>query len=169
MIRPDKGKRKAADPALLLGNPQSSNDPVTQLEKSAALQLVRLSDPIKQLEERTVTFEAFEITQDATPAKVLVNEAPGVAEQVTTEQEQHNPLRSEVGGNRRRKEPAGERKVALDALLLAKGFSLSDWASKAGVDRHAVSRYRNGKSKPHPSTLWKLANALDLSIDKLPK
>jgi DNA-binding Xre family transcriptional regulator len=165
----NKGKRKSTDPTRLLGNPQSSDEPVTQPEKSAALQLVRQADPNEQLEERTAALEGFEIAQDANSAKAVVNEAPGVAEQVTTEQEQQNTLRSEVDGNWRDKEPSGERKVALDALLRAKGFSLSSWASKAGVDRHAVSRYRNGKGKPHPSTLWKLANALDVSIDELPK
>jgi transcriptional regulator with XRE-family HTH domain len=67
------------------------------------------------------------------------------------------------------KQLAAERKAFLDKRLKTKGFSLRVWATQAGVALSTVGCYRSGKTNPHPSTLWKLAQALGISIEEMPR
>jgi ribosome-binding protein aMBF1 (putative translation factor) len=60
------------------------------------------------------------------------------------------------------------RETALRMILDQKGFSVHDWAKKAGVDFHTASNYRKGKTKPYPSTRKKLADALGIKVEDLP-
>jgi hypothetical protein len=61
------------------------------------------------------------------------------------------------------------RKAFLGPILDEKGFSVHDWAESAKVDFHTANDYLTGKTKPHPSTLKKLADALGLKVTNLPK
>jgi transcriptional regulator with XRE-family HTH domain len=67
------------------------------------------------------------------------------------------------------KQSAVERKAFLDNQIKIKGYSLRVWATQAGVALSTVRHYRSGKTNPHPSTLWKLARALGISIEEMPK
>jgi hypothetical protein len=61
------------------------------------------------------------------------------------------------------------REPFLRPILDQKGFSIHDWAKKANVDFHTANDYLTGKTKPHPNTLKKLADALGLKVASLPK
>ena len=67
------------------------------------------------------------------------------------------------------KQSAAERKAFLDKRLKINGQSLRAWAKQAGVAVSTVAAYRSGKTNPHPSTLWKLAHALGISIEEMPR
>jgi hypothetical protein len=60
-------------------------------------------------------------------------------------------------------------KEVLRPILDEKGFSVHDWAKHAKVDFHTANNYLAGKTRPHPNTLKKLADALGLEVAKLPK
>jgi hypothetical protein len=61
------------------------------------------------------------------------------------------------------------REALIRPILEEKGFSIHDWATHASVDFHTACRYLKGKTKPQPSTLKKLADALGVEVAKLPK
>jgi len=46
-------------------------------------------------------------------------------------------------------------------------LSLTDLAQIAGVNRVTINRIKNGKQKPMPRTLRKLAEALQVSVEEL--
>jgi transcriptional regulator with XRE-family HTH domain len=74
-----------------------------------------------------------------------------------------------VNSKKPEKQVAAERKSFLDKRLKIKGYSLRVWATQAGVAVSTVRCYRSGKTNPHPSTLWKLARALGISIEQMPR
>jgi ribosome-binding protein aMBF1 (putative translation factor) len=61
------------------------------------------------------------------------------------------------------------REALIRPILEEKGFSIHDWATSANVDFHTADNYLKGKTKPHPGTLKKLANALGIGVSKLPR
>ena len=46
-------------------------------------------------------------------------------------------------------------------------LSLTDLAQKSGVNRITIHRIENGKQKPMPRTIRKLAEALQVSVEEL--
>jgi ribosome-binding protein aMBF1 (putative translation factor) len=64
---------------------------------------------------------------------------------------------------------SNSREALIRPILEEKGFSVHDWATKAKVDFHTANNYLKGKTKPQPSTLKKLADALGVEVAKLPK
>lgn len=62
-----------------------------------------------------------------------------------------------------------DRKTFLGPILDEKGFSVHDWARAATVDFHTANDYLTGKTRPHPNTLKKLADALGVKVPSLPK
>lgn len=61
------------------------------------------------------------------------------------------------------------REAFIRPILEMKGFSVHDWARTAKVDFHTADNYLKGKTRPYPSTLKKLAGALDVEVVKLPE
>ena len=60
----------------------------------------------------------------------------------------------------------------LESVLLCmkqKGWSRLDLAANAHVDHHTVNDDLNGRTRPYPSTLKKIADALGIAIEVLPK
>jgi len=86
----------------------------------------------------------------------------------TNASDQHLPSLVDVT-EKVEKQRAAERKAFLTKRLKIKGYSLRAWADQAGVAVYTVRCYWNGKTNPHPSTLWKLARALGISIEKMPR
>jgi DNA-binding Xre family transcriptional regulator len=62
-----------------------------------------------------------------------------------------------------------ERNSFVMPILCEKGWSSLDLAKESEVDFHTVQGYLSGKRKSYSSTLKKLAKALDVSVDDLPK
>jgi lambda repressor-like predicted transcriptional regulator len=60
-------------------------------------------------------------------------------------------------------------KDSIRRMLDEKGWSIGDWANKAGVSYHTVADYLNGKKVPYPSTRAKLASALGVPVNSLPE
>jgi lambda repressor-like predicted transcriptional regulator len=58
------------------------------------------------------------------------------------------------------------REAFIRPILEKKGFSVHDWARTAKVDFHTANNYLKGKTRPYPSTLKKLADALDVEVVK---
>jgi transcriptional regulator with XRE-family HTH domain len=56
---------------------------------------------------------------------------------------------------------------AVKRLRLEKGWSQKDLADKSGVGQDTISGVESGKHEPRPSTLRKLAGALDTSVSNL--
>ena len=54
-------------------------------------------------------------------------------------------------------------------ILDAKGWSILDWANEAGVSHATAIDYLENKRTPYRSTRLKLANALKVRVDQLPK
>jgi len=54
-------------------------------------------------------------------------------------------------------------------ILDQKGWSILDWATEANVAPHTATDYIAGKTSPYPSTRKKLATALGVTIQQLPK
>jgi hypothetical protein len=67
------------------------------------------------------------------------------------------------------KERANIRQAFVTPRLEKKGWSPLDWANHATVDFHTANDYLNGTTKPYNSTRSKLANALGVDIEKLPR
>jgi hypothetical protein len=70
--------------------------------------------------------------------------------------------------SKRQPKPKSRREI-IAPLLRSKGFSIYDWAKEAKVAHATAMDYVNGKKNPYPSTLKKLADALNIPIEKLPK
>jgi hypothetical protein len=62
-----------------------------------------------------------------------------------------------------------ERKTFVMRILDRKGWSILDWANEANLDFHTVNDYLKGKTKPYRSTRKKMAEALGVTVDDLPK
>jgi hypothetical protein len=62
-----------------------------------------------------------------------------------------------------------ERKLFVEPILTENGWSILDWASNSKVDFHTADSYLKGKTNPFPSTRKKLADALKVKVDDLPK
>lgn len=61
------------------------------------------------------------------------------------------------------------RRTFIMPLLAEKGWSVFDWATEAEVSHATAMDYLNNKTKPHPSSLRKLAKALGISVEAMPK
>jgi lambda repressor-like predicted transcriptional regulator len=61
------------------------------------------------------------------------------------------------------------RRAVIQPLLEKRGWSILDWANEAGVSYHAASDYLVGSRHSYPSTRAKLAKALGVSVQQLPK
>jgi len=61
------------------------------------------------------------------------------------------------------------RKIFVDPILEEKGWSVLDWANEAEVAYHTAADYLAGKTTPYSSSRLKLAKALNVSIQRLPK
>jgi lambda repressor-like predicted transcriptional regulator len=61
------------------------------------------------------------------------------------------------------------RESFVKRILESKGWSIFDWANEARVAHATAIDYLHGKTKPYPSTRLKLANALGVSPEQLPK
>ena len=61
------------------------------------------------------------------------------------------------------------RQAFVTPLLEAKGWSILDWATEAEVSHATAIDYLQGKRTPYRSTRLKLAKALNVSVDQLPK
>lgn len=55
----------------------------------------------------------------------------------------------------------------LQHILIDKGVSKTDLAYMTGMSRVAISHICNGKSKPYPSSVKKISEALDVSVENL--
>ncbi len=55
----------------------------------------------------------------------------------------------------------------LKRLREQQALSLTDLAQKSGVNRITIHRIENGKQKPMPRTVRKLAEALQVSVEEL--
>lgn len=62
-----------------------------------------------------------------------------------------------------------ERTAFVTPILVKKGWSILDLANQSGVDFHTVQSYLSGKRKSYSSTRKKLAEALGVEADDLPK
>jgi DNA-binding XRE family transcriptional regulator len=61
------------------------------------------------------------------------------------------------------------RKESVQKLLDEKGWSILDWANEAGVSHATAMDYLQGKTTPYRSTRLKLAKALGVPVEQLPK
>ena len=64
---------------------------------------------------------------------------------------------------------AKSRSAFIQPLLEKRGWSILDWATEAEVSHATTQDYLSGKTKPYPSTRLKLAKALGLSVQQLPR
>ena len=64
--------------------------------------------------------------------------------------------------------PGSVREAFVMPILTAKGWSIYDWATNAGVDFHTANDYLKGQTKPYPSTRKKLADSLGVDVGVLP-
>ena len=55
----------------------------------------------------------------------------------------------------------------LKRLREKRALSLTDLAEKSGVNRITIHRIENGKQKPMPRTIRKLAEALRVNVEEL--
>jgi hypothetical protein len=60
------------------------------------------------------------------------------------------------------------RRALVEPRIAAKGWSIAQWATAAGVSQTVAYDYLNGKSEPRPENRTALANALDLEPQDLP-
>jgi lambda repressor-like predicted transcriptional regulator len=74
---------------------------------------------------------------------------------------QHEPITT------RTKQPSRREFVTL--LLDAKGWSILEWALEAKVAPATANDYLDNKTKPYRSTRLKLAKALGLPVEQLPR
>lgn len=66
-------------------------------------------------------------------------------------------------------EPVPSRRAFVEPILAAKGWSILDWANEANVSYHAATDYLSGTRRSYSSTRAKLAKALGVSVQHLPK
>jgi hypothetical protein len=57
----------------------------------------------------------------------------------------------------------------LGPLLESEGWSILDWANEAKVAYHTARDYYDGTKKTYASTRLKLANALGIPVEQLPR
>ncbi len=65
--------------------------------------------------------------------------------------------------------PKPSREEFVKPILETKGWSILDWANEAEVSYHAATDYMAGTRRSYPSTRAKLAKALGVSVQELPK
>jgi lambda repressor-like predicted transcriptional regulator len=65
--------------------------------------------------------------------------------------------------------PVESRESFVKAILELKGWSVFEWATEAQVSHATAIDYLHGKTKPHPSTRQKLAKALGVPVQQLPR
>ncbi len=75
---------------------------------------------------------------------------------------------SEEPAARRAPKVVGARATIVAPILDSKGWSIFEWATNASVDFHTASDYLKGRTKPHPSSRKKLAEALGVKVEDLP-
>jgi lambda repressor-like predicted transcriptional regulator len=63
---------------------------------------------------------------------------------------------------------ANKRKAFVEPILLAKGWSILDWANEAEVAYHTAADYLTGTTNPFRSSRTKLAKALGVPPNALP-
>ena len=61
------------------------------------------------------------------------------------------------------------RRAVIEPLLDAKGWSILDWAIEADVAHATAMDFLDEKTRPYRSTRLKLAKALGISVDQLPR
>jgi len=61
----------------------------------------------------------------------------------------------------------GRMNGKLKRLRGQRALSLTDLAEKSGVNRITIHRIENGKQKPMPRTIRKLAEALQVKVEEL--
>ena len=61
------------------------------------------------------------------------------------------------------------RRAVIEPLLDAKGWSILDWANEAEVAHATAMDFLDEKTRPYRSTRFKLAKALGISVDQLPR
>jgi lambda repressor-like predicted transcriptional regulator len=64
---------------------------------------------------------------------------------------------------------ANARQAFVLPLLEKQGWSILDWATEANVSHATTQDYLANKTKPYPSTRRKLADALGVSVQQLPR
>lgn len=57
--------------------------------------------------------------------------------------------------------------ASLNIAMLNKGYSISELSKVCGVGKSTISRIIRGQSAFRPSTIYKIANALDLEVEDL--
>lgn len=61
------------------------------------------------------------------------------------------------------------RRAFIIPLLEKRGWSVLDWANEAGVSHATTQDYLDNKRRPYPSTRLKLAKALNVPVERLPR
>jgi len=61
------------------------------------------------------------------------------------------------------------RRKLIEPILAHKGWSVLDWANEAAVSHATAMDYLDGKTTPYADTRRKLAEALGLAVEQLPK
>ncbi|WP_297137124.1 helix-turn-helix domain-containing protein [Terrisporobacter sp.] len=56
---------------------------------------------------------------------------------------------------------------ALNLEMLKKGYSINQLSKKSGLGKATISRLTRDKVISRPSTIYKIANALDIDVEKL--
>jgi lambda repressor-like predicted transcriptional regulator len=94
------------------------------------------------------------------------------------ERRMYNETARHLMGEPRREEPISSqlpvpskesmRKKFIEPLLLARGWSMLQWALEAEVAYNTVADYLAGKKNPHSRTKVKLAKALGVTPNQLP-
>jgi serine-type D-Ala-D-Ala carboxypeptidase/endopeptidase len=76
-----------------------------------------------------------------------------------------------MGSSRRKRKVRKEIKDQLSERLLRmrllRNMTQGDLAAEAGVAIYTIVQAENGRTKPHPSTIRKLATALDCNVEDL--
>jgi lambda repressor-like predicted transcriptional regulator len=62
-----------------------------------------------------------------------------------------------------------DRRKIVDPILNRKGWSVLDWANEANVSHATAMDYLDNKTTPYRSTLLKLAQALGVTVEELPR
>lgn len=57
--------------------------------------------------------------------------------------------------------------INLRIMRARRGYTCSELAKRAGVDRALISKYEGGYYKPHATTLKKLADALNCDVSEI--
>lgn len=55
----------------------------------------------------------------------------------------------------------------LNLEMLKKGYSINQLSKKSGLGKATISRLTRDKVISRPSTIYKIANALDIDVEKL--